>query len=78
MHAAAILPILQRHQSRYRAADSRDVYLETLVSVYGAAQTWEALRHSADRDLRRFAFRRSVELGMLDSVAARTPVDSRP
>lgn len=70
VHAAAILPILQRHQSRHRAADSGDVYLETLVRAYGADQTWEALRCSADRDLRRFAFRRSVELGMLDSVAA--------
>jgi hypothetical protein len=71
-HADHLVPLLHRIEQRGRGADVLPLYLRTLVMSYGEEPVWARLRGSADRDLRRVAFRRSFAAGLIgpaDAVA---------
>ena len=59
--ANEIAPVLQRFEVRSRGAEARTIYLNELEMRHGKEQLWARLRESADRDLRRVAFRHSIE-----------------
>lgn len=60
------MPVLHRFEQRDRGAEVAYVYLEWLQTIHGTTQTWEALRNSTDRDLRRSAYRHSIDGSLLD------------
>lgn len=64
--AERTMPVLLRFEQRDRGAEFADAYLERLETIHGTAQTWEALRSSTDRDLRRNAYRHSIDVSLLD------------
>lgn len=69
--ADQIAPVLQRFESRSRGAEARTIYLDELELRHGPEQLWAHLRESSDTDIRRVAFRHSVErkyLGVTDAV----------
>jgi hypothetical protein len=67
--AASIMPVLNRLEPRGRGAETRARYLETVIATHGITAVFEQFRVSADRDLRRAAFRSSLELDLLDTAA---------
>ncbi|MFT3889094.1 MAG: hypothetical protein QM713_13150 [Arachnia sp.] len=70
--AAHIMPVLHRFERGGRGADTADAYLRLLIERHGADQVWRAFRTSTDRDVRRWAFRRSIDgsfLGIDDALA---------
>lgn len=69
-HAEHVMPVLLRIEQRSRAAIALALYLDALVSEYGEAQVWGRLRRSADRDLQRVAFQRSIDSGLLELTDA--------
>lgn len=72
VHAGRIMPVLQRFESRERGGEFGVAYLDALVSLYGERETWEVLREAGDRDLRRAAFRYSIDHRLLDTTQAVT------
>ena len=72
VHTGRIMPVLQRFESRERGAEFRVAYLDALVSLYGERETWKVLREAGDRDLRRAAFRYSIDHRLLDTTQAVT------
>jgi hypothetical protein len=71
-HADQMVPLLHRIEHRGRGADVLRRYLDALVTEHGEANVWARLRSSADRDLRRAAFRHGFDAGLLgppDAVA---------
>jgi hypothetical protein len=64
-HAEHIVPLLRRFEGRYRGAEVLPRYLRALTAEHGEAAVWAGLRSSADRDLRRAAFRHSFTVGLL-------------
>jgi hypothetical protein len=64
--AASTMPVLHRFQQRDRGSRAAQTYLERLLERHGARQTWEMLRTSTDRDLRRFAYHHSIDTLLVD------------
>lgn len=64
-HAARIVPLLHRIEHRGRGADVLSLYLHSLIAAHGEAEVWAGLRASPDRDTRRRAYRRSLQIGLL-------------
>ena len=64
--AGRTMPVLHRFEQRDRGAEVARVYIERLQAIHGTSQTWETLRSSTDRDLRRSAYRHSVDGSLLD------------
>ncbi|ATY15772.1 hypothetical protein CU254_39325 [Amycolatopsis sp. AA4] len=63
--AERIVPVLQRISQRGRGSGVLGRYLRALVDAHGEASVWKYLRSSEDLDVRRTAFRRSFETGLL-------------
>lgn len=64
--AASTMPVLHRFQQRERGSLAAHTYLERLLQTHGAGHTWEMLRTSTDRDLRRSAYRHSIDASLID------------
>lgn len=64
-HADRVVPLLHRIEQRGQGFEVLAVYLHALVAEHGEANVWARLRSSADRDLRRAAFRHSFDSGLL-------------
>ncbi|MFD5826996.1 hypothetical protein [Lentzea sp. NPDC060358] len=64
-HADHVVPLLHRIEQRGRGSEVMAQYLRVLVAEHGDATVWARLRGSADRDLRRTAFRHSFDSGLL-------------
>jgi hypothetical protein len=64
-HADHMVPLLHRIEQRGRGAEVLALYLRAMVTEHGEADVWAGLRSSADRDLRRVAFRHSFTSGLL-------------
>lgn len=64
--AANTMPVLHRLQQRDRGSAAAHSYLQRLLDTHGVGQTWEMLRTSTDRDLRRFAYQHSIDALLLD------------
>lgn len=58
--AAEIMPILERSDARSLGSEVRASYLDSICAVHGEETVWEVLRRSADRDMRRAAYRHSA------------------
>jgi hypothetical protein len=69
-HAARIMPVLHRFEARGRGSEIRTEYLDALISLHGERSTWNELRASKDRDLRRTAFQRGVDRKLLATTDA--------
>jgi len=70
--AERIMPMLHRIEQRGRGADVLPLYLDALVSEHGESQVWARLRKSSDHDLRRTAFRYSLDRAVLTTEDAVT------
>lgn len=71
--AERIAPVLHRVEQRGRGAEVFPRYLRALVAQHGERQVWARLRESNERDLRRAAFRYSVDqeaFGLDDAIRA--------
>ncbi len=71
--AAEIMPILERSDARSLGSEVRASYLDSICAVHGEETVWESLRRSADRDMRRAAYRHSAmrgHIGPEDAVRA--------
>jgi hypothetical protein len=64
-HAEHIVPLLRRIEQWGRGSEVLARYLRALVAECGEAAVWAHLRDSADHELRRVAFRRSFDSGLL-------------
>jgi len=64
-HADRVVPLLHRIEQRGRGFEALALYMHALVTEHGEANVWARLRSSADRDLRRAAFRHSFDSGLL-------------
>ncbi|WP_328609255.1 hypothetical protein OG943_09050 [Amycolatopsis sp. NBC_00345] len=64
-HAEHIVPLLRRIERWERGSEVLAQYLRALAAEYGEAEVWARLRNSADHELRRVAFRRSFDSGLL-------------
>lgn len=60
-----IVPLLHRIEPRGRGSDVLPLYLHTLVAEHGEVAVLSRLRGSADHAVRRVAFRRSFDYGLL-------------
>ncbi|MFD2471458.1 hypothetical protein [Amycolatopsis silviterrae] len=63
--AEQIVPVLQRIVGRGWGSKVLGRYLGALVAAHDEASVWACLRDSGDLDVRRSAFRRSLESGLL-------------
>ena len=66
VQAVRTMPIFHRFEQRDRGAEAADAYLERLSDRHGAGRTWQALRGSTDRGLRRSAFQHSIAASLID------------
>lgn len=64
--AAEIMPILERSDARNLGSEVRASYLDSICAIHGEETVWGALRRSADRDMRRAAYRHSAIRGHID------------
>lgn len=73
--ADRIAPLLNRIEHRARGSDVLPLYLHALANEHGDSAVWARLRSSTDDDLRRAAFRQSIDSGLLlpDDVVALLP-----
>jgi len=64
------MPILERSDARSLGSRVRASYLDSICAIHGEERVWEAMRRSADRDMRRAAFRHSALSGYLGHAEA--------